>query len=71
MKFDDVLKALGAHKGDGTWAVVAKRTGLHYDTVARIARGNMPQPSVQAIEKIADALVALYPELATEPAKAA
>lgn len=69
MKFDDVLKTLHDHKGDGTWAKVAKATGLHYDTVARIARRDMEAPSVQSAEKIAAALIDLFPELA-EPARA-
>lgn len=56
MKFDDVLKTLDARKGDGTWLAVAKLSGLHYDTVARIARGKMESPSVQTVEKIVAAL---------------
>lgn len=64
MKFDEVLKALDAHKGDGTWPEVSRRTGLHYDTVARIARGAMERPSVQNVELIAGALQQMFPELA-------
>lgn len=56
MRFDDVLKALEAHKGDGTWAVVADKAGVHYDTIARIARGKLKSPSVQAVERISAAL---------------
>lgn len=56
MKYDDVLKALNAHKGDGTWLAVAKLAGVHYDTIARIARKDMKAPSVQSIERIAAAL---------------
>lgn len=67
MKFDDVLKVLDAHKGDGTWLAVSKLSGVHYDTVARIARRTMKTPSVTNVEKIADALRLL--KLA-EPAKA-
>lgn len=59
MKFDDVLKTLAAHKGGGTWAAVSKLSGVHYDTVARIARGKMETPSVQTVEKIAAALETL------------
>lgn len=70
MKFDDVLRVLHDHKGDGTWLKVAKATGLHYDTVARIARRDMEAPSIQSVEKIESALVDLFPELA-EHSKAA
>ncbi len=72
MKFSDVIKALDAHKGDGTWLEVAKLSGLHYDTVARIARGAMGAPSVQTVEKIAAALDTLFPTAttSTEDAKA-
>lgn len=66
MKFDDVLKALDARKGDGTWLAISKLAGIHYDTVARIARGDMPTPSVRTVEKIADALEMLR----VEPVKA-
>lgn len=62
MKFADVLKALDDHKGDGTWEKVAILAGIHYDTVARIARGKMGQPSVQTVEKIAAALRTLFPD---------
>lgn len=66
MKFDDVLKALAAHKGDGTWQRVAEKTHLHYDTIARIARRDMESPSVQNVERIAAALLELCPELSAK-----
>lgn len=62
MKFDDVLAALDAHKGSGDWRLISDRAGIHYDTIARIARRDMTQPSVQTVEKIAEALAALFPE---------
>lgn len=62
MRFADVLKSLAARKGDGSWLMVAKLAGVHYDTVARIARGDMKTPSVQAVERIAAALEQLDAE---------
>ena len=56
MKFADVLKALAARKGGRDWALVAEMAGMHYDTLARIARGDIGNPGVLAVEKIAAAL---------------
>ncbi len=56
MNFDEVLKALEASKGDGTWLAVSQLANVHYDTVARIARRAMERPSVQVVERIAAAL---------------
>ena len=56
MKFADVLKALAACKGGRDWALVAEMSGMHYDTLARIARGDIGNPGVLAVEKIAAAL---------------
>lgn len=70
MRFDEVLGRLRAVKGDGAWLEVSKRAGVHYDTVARIARGAIPAPSVVIVERIADALTAIEAGKPAEPAKA-
>lgn len=56
MKLDQVIAALQAHKGDGAWQIIATRSGIHYDTLARIARGAIADPSARTVEKIADAI---------------
>lgn len=56
MKFADVLAALNESRGKGLWQEVAREAGVHYDTVARIARRDMPTPSVQVVESLAAAL---------------
>lgn len=64
MRYEELLKALDDCKGDGTWKEVSKLAGIHYDTVARIARRDMAQPSVQVCERISDALGRLVPKKA-------
>jgi transcriptional regulator with XRE-family HTH domain len=59
MRFDDVMAALQRCKGGGAWAAIAEKSGVHYDTVARIARGKMSAPGVLVVEKIADAICEL------------
>lgn len=71
MKFDEVLKELAACKGDGSWQVIANRAGIHYDTVARIARGDIPNPSVLAVEKLAAAIEQMAAEKAVADSKQA
>lgn len=56
MRLNELKAALQALKGDGAWQVIATRSGIHYDTLARIARGDHDDPSVRTVEKIADAL---------------
>lgn len=65
MKLDQVIASLQAVKGDGAWRVVAERAGIHYDTLARIARGAIEDPSAKTVERIAAALKTLK----REPAK--
>lgn len=63
MKFEDILKSLEAHKGDGTWQRVADGAHIHYDTIARIARRKLV-PNAQAAERIADVLEQIAAEKA-------
>lgn len=55
MKHTELLAALAARKGDGTWADIARLAGLHYDTIARIARGDMV-PTMVVAERIIAAM---------------
>lgn len=71
MKLDEIKAGLQSLKGRGAWLEIAKRTGIHYDTVARIARGAIGNPTTQTVEAIAEALVWLQAEKAAEPLKEA
>jgi len=69
MTFAETLQALDERKGDGSWREIARRAGLHYDTVARIARGGMKNPGVKVVEAIGLAIDAIDAEKAkAEPA---
>jgi hypothetical protein len=46
-----VLGQLGASKGD--WQAVAKGSGVSYRTLEKIARGEIKDPGVSHIEKLA------------------
>lgn len=61
MKLDQVIEALQSLKGDGAWRAVAEHSHIHYDTLARIARGDIKRPGVQTIEAIAEALAVIGP----------
>lgn len=56
MRLDDLRAALQGMKGSTEWRRIATETGIHYDTIARIARGAIKQPSVQTVESIERAL---------------
>jgi hypothetical protein len=51
-----IITGLQAIKGEGRWKSISKASGVHYDTVARIARGDLKAPSVLICERISDAL---------------
>ena len=61
MRFADILTILAAHKGESTWRELAGQTGIHYDTIARIARGDFKNPGIVSVEKIGDALAQMFP----------
>lgn len=77
MKLEHVISTLQAHKGDGAWQFIAARSGVSYDTVARIARGAIKNPGALTIEKLGGAIKALnaikvrpsYADLAKAEAK--
>jgi transcriptional regulator with XRE-family HTH domain len=50
--FAYVLGRLGASKGK--WRVVAKHSGVSYRTVEKIARGEIRDPGISHIEKLAN-----------------
>jgi uncharacterized protein YerC len=56
MRFEQVKTTLQALKGDGTWGVISEKSGVSYDTIARIARGEYENPGVRTIEKISDVI---------------
>lgn len=56
MKLEQVKAALQSLKGDGAWRSIAGRSEIHYDTVARIARGAIKNPSAQTVEKLGEAI---------------
>jgi hypothetical protein len=51
-----IITGLQAIKGEGRWKAISKASGVHYDTIARIARGKLKGPSVLICERISDAL---------------
>lgn len=68
MTLNQVTSALQEMKGHGAWLEIARATGIHYDTVARIARGAIANPSIQTVEKLAAAIALVGRQ--PEPAKA-
>lgn len=52
MTHDQLVAELRALKGSGAWQKVADAAGIHYFTVARIARGEMPNPGIKTCERI-------------------
>lgn len=56
MTLHQVVESLQRLKGEGAWLDVAKATGIHYDTVARIARGSIKNPSIKTVEKLEAAI---------------
>jgi len=62
MRYSELLAALDKCKGDGTWKAISEVSGVHYDTVARIARGDMSSPGIKVCERIADALAHIAPK---------
>lgn len=69
MKLDQVIAELQALKGTGEWFEIAKATGIHYDTLARIARRKVT-PRVDNVEKIVEVIAAIHARSA-EPTKSA
>lgn len=47
----------------GSWKVIAKDTGIHKNTIANIAHGHTPDPSVGKVEHLQQYLEANYAEL--------
>lgn len=71
MKLEQVKAALQSLKGDGAWRSIAVRSEIHYDTVARIARGAIKNPSAQTVEKLGEAIAHLRRSVRKpEPAEA-
>lgn len=56
MTLHQVVESLQRLKGEGAWIDIARSTGIHYDTVARIARGAIKNPGIGTVEKLAAAL---------------
>lgn len=56
MKLDDLKQVLKEHKGTGEWREVARRAGVSYDTVVRIARGDIDSPRMKTFEALVNAL---------------
>lgn len=40
----------------GQWSAIAKRAGVNFYTVQRIAKGKTTNPGIETLRKIADAL---------------
>lgn len=59
MSLDQVISALQQRKGTGAWRDIAKHAGVHYDTVARIARRKWENPSVGTVAKLSAAIRAV------------
>lgn len=64
MRLHQLVSELQKLKGSGEWKRIAQASGVDYDTVARIARGNFPNPGVVTCERIEDALAQLHREQA-------
>jgi hypothetical protein len=58
MKLETIVAELKQLKGSGCWKRIATASGTDYTTIARIARGDMPNPGVLTCERIADAILA-------------
>lgn len=59
MNLDAVILALKEIKSTGAWKAVSQDSGVSYDTVARIARGFIPNPGARTVEAIAASLLKL------------
>lgn len=59
MTHDQLVAELRLLKGSGAWQKVAELAAVHYFTVARIARGEMPNPGIKTCERIEAAILAL------------
>lgn len=56
----EIVDWLQRHKRSGRWREVAAHAGVTYDTVARIARGDM-EPGIVVAERICRAIDATEP----------
>lgn len=65
MRLVDIVASLNALKGLGCWERIAKVSGVDYSTIARIARGEIPNPGVVTCERISAAVA----EVKSEPSK--
>jgi hypothetical protein len=54
----ELQAALMALKGEGRWSRIAKGAGCTYDTLARIARGDIPNPGILTCERLFAAIKA-------------
>ena len=54
----ELQAALMSIKGEGRWSGIAKVAGCTYDTLARIARGDIPNPGILTCERLFAALKA-------------
>lgn len=59
MPLEKLVAALQARKGDGSWHLIAKTSAVHYDTVARIARGAIANPGAKTVDRLAKAIAQL------------
>lgn len=55
MKIERIISELQARKGSGLWRKVSSVSGVHYDTVARIARGAIKNPGALTLEHLEQA----------------
>jgi hypothetical protein len=56
MKLDELIAHLGKLKGSGDWQRLAASSGVNYFTIARIYRGEIPNPGVRIVERLVDAI---------------
>lgn len=70
MRLSQLVDELQKLKGSGAWNRIAEKSGVDYDTVARIARGSFVNPGAVTCERIEDALAALQSDSTQVPVSA-
>lgn len=53
MHITDLIKLINERKGNKTYYAISKETGLQQTVISRILKGKTPNPSYDAITKIA------------------
>lgn len=62
MTYDELISNLGRLRGSGVWRQLADSSGINYDTIARIYRGDMPNPGIRTVERLVHAIELLSPD---------